>query len=165
MPAARQRWTPDHAPGRVKGETVYPTSYDASQNSNGQSASYIYTFGTTSSWALRCRPIRPTPAAAPESSAATTDVYDQNGNLVSETMPSPAGGDNTTTYQYDALGRPVQQTVNGTTYLGPTYDADGNVTSDTDLQTAKLPITPTTRGTSWCKRPTPIRNRSQPRFR
>ena len=67
-------------------------------------------------------------------SPTTTDVYDQYGDLVSETSPSATGsGNDTTTYSYNALGEPEQQTVGDNT-LGPVFDAAGNVVSDTDLQ-------------------------------
>ena len=64
-----------------------------------------------------------------ESAEAILAIDDPLGRTLSET--DPLG--NTTTYSYDALNRPLQQSVNGHE-LGPVYDQAGNVISDTDLQ-------------------------------
>jgi RHS repeat-associated protein len=58
------------------------------------------------------------------------DTDDADGNLVSET---DALG-NTTSYIYNALDLPQQQSVDDGPELGPIYDKAGYVVSDTDLQ-------------------------------
>lgn len=65
----------------------------------------------------------------------SSDTYNSDGNLVSET---DALG-NTTTYAYTALGQAVQQQVTSSTpLLGPLYDKAGNTVSDTDLQNGAI---------------------------
>ena len=60
----------------------------------------------------------------------TTETYNADGNLVVDT---DALG-NTTTYAYNPLGLPAQQSVDDGPELGPLYDKAGNVFSSTDLQ-------------------------------
>jgi YD repeat-containing protein len=58
----------------------------------------------------------------------STDTYDADGDMLNEV---DAMGE-TTTFSYSTLDLPVQQYVNGN-WLGPKYDAAGNVVSATDL--------------------------------
>ncbi len=98
---------------------------------------YGYTFGTSSSPGMTVTTTLPNASDGSGSGGPQTiDVYDQNRNLVNETSPSPVDGSGTpTTYQYDPLGRPAQAvSPKNKALLGPTYDADGNVISDTDLE-------------------------------
>ncbi len=142
---------PDPATGAAGGATT-SYAYDAlgrtisvttpPMGANGVDGSsttdYGYTFGTYSSPGMTVTTTLPDPTYGTTGEGpATTDIYDQYGDLVSESAPSATGsGNDTTAYSFDALGRPQQQPdpANSSIELGPKFDADGNVVSDTDLQ-------------------------------
>ena len=83
-----------------------------------------------------CVTTTPPPPAADQWTPHNQSYYDSNG-LLRGTLDalnfSVSFAYSPTTYQYDALGRAaqVQTTANGP-LLGPTYDKDGNVVTDTD---------------------------------
>ena len=139
---------PDPATGLPGGPTIY-TTYDALGRMTRQTSplppgtdlsdeidgtTYFYTFGTSTSPGVTVTTTLPNvTSGATGEGPHTTDFYDPDGNLVSESAPSAAWrGNDTTTYFYDALGRPAQQYLSGHE-LGPTFDGDGNVIGDTDL--------------------------------
>ena len=108
--------------GRLLSETVYPTAYDASETSGGEITSYHYTFGSASDPGMTVKTDLP-------NGGSTTEVDNTDEQPVSET--DPLG--NVTTNSYDTLGRPLQVMNTLGALVGPIYDADGNVVSDTNL--------------------------------
>ena len=112
--------------GRVTDQKTYPVPPAENPYQSYEETSYSYQFGQYGN------PLSPpgmTVWTTLLGAGTTTDVYNADGQLLTETDPLGY----TTTYTYDLLGRPAQVENLYGHWVGPTYDADGNVIGDTDL--------------------------------